>query len=69
MLPQNSAVLADSIEVQRAYHLDKIKTLEKELSRLNILEHPREISDICNNIIDIKSSLEKISSTKKGESK
>lgn len=67
MLPQNSAVLADSIEVQRAYHLDKIKLLEDELSRLNILEHPREIGEICSNIIDIKKSLENIASANKGK--
>lgn len=66
MLPRNSALLADSIEVQRAYHLSKLKLLEDELTRLNILEHPREIREICSTIIDIKRSLEKIGSSNQG---
>ena len=64
MLPQNSPKLPGSLEVQRAYHLEKIKLLEIALTRLNILEHPREISDICSDIIDTKKNLEMLSSDK-----
>jgi hypothetical protein len=39
-------------------HLDKLKLLEDALSRLTILEHPLEISNICRSIIDIKKNLE-----------
>jgi hypothetical protein len=63
MLPQNTALLGDSIDLQRSYHLNKIKLLEEELSHLTILEHPREIHDICCSIIDLKKSLETISAT------
>jgi hypothetical protein len=62
MLPQKSPFLGDSLEAQRNDHLEKIRLLENELSRLNILEHPREIRDICNDIINIRKSLERISS-------
>jgi hypothetical protein len=61
MLPQNSPKLASALEVQRTYHLEKIKLLEIKLTHLNILEHPREISVICGDIIDTKKTLEMLS--------
>jgi hypothetical protein len=60
MLPPNTAPLADSIEVLRKFHLEKIKLLEEELSQLTILEHPLQIRKICNDIIRIKKTLEKV---------
>lgn len=52
-------VLADSKEVLKDYQLGKLKLLEKELNRLNLLEHPREIEIICKKIIMIKERLAK----------
>jgi hypothetical protein len=47
----------DSAETQQQYYLDRIKLLEDELSRLNLLEHPCEILAICKLIISIKQQL------------
>jgi hypothetical protein len=50
----------DSREAQQVYHLARMKQLEEELNRLNILEHPNEIQAICKQIIAIKELLRKI---------
>lgn len=50
----------DSREAQQVYHLARMKQLEEELNRLNILEHPREIQAICKQIMTIKELLRKI---------
>lgn len=47
----------DSAETQQQYYLDRIKLLEEELNRLNLLEHPCEILAICKVIITIKKQL------------
>jgi len=47
----------DSPETQRTHHLGRIKLLEEELSRLNLLEHPCEILAICKQIRSLKAQL------------
>lgn len=64
MLTTKLVLSADSKEVQKEYRIDKIKILEEELNRLNILEHPREIHSVCCKIIHIKHLLQK---TKPGQ--
>ena len=65
MLTKKLMLPADSKEVQRLYHLGKIKLLEEELNRLTILEHPREIQSLCCKIIRLKQFLQKIKPDKK----
>lgn len=50
----------DSRETKQAYHLARLRLLEEELNRLNLLEHPCEILAICKQIITIKELLRKI---------
>lgn len=50
----------DSREAQQHYHLARVKQLEEELNRLNIMEHPHEIQAICKQIIALKELLRKI---------
>jgi hypothetical protein len=59
MLTKKLMLPADSKEVQKEYHQGKIKLLEEELSRLNILEHPLEIQSICRKIILIREVFKK----------
>ena len=47
----------DSAETQQQYNLDRIKLLEEELDKLNLLEHPCEILAICKMIIALKTQL------------
>jgi hypothetical protein len=47
----------DSPETFRSFQLGKIKLLEEELNRLNLLEHPCEIQALCKQIIIIKEQL------------
>ena len=65
MLTKKVVLPADSKEVQKEYHLCKLKLLEEELNRLTILEHPLEIHSLCCKIIQIKQLLQKISPAKK----
>jgi hypothetical protein len=60
MLTKKVMLSADSKEVQKEYHLGKIKLLEKQLNLLNILDHPVEIQSICQKIIAIKQGLKKV---------
>lgn len=53
-------ILADSVEVMEYYYRGKIQELEQSLSRLNILEHAREISSLCKEIVRTKEVLQKI---------
>ena len=50
-------VMADSVEVMEYYYRGKIQELEQSLSRLNILEHAREIASLCKDIVRIKEIL------------
>lgn len=59
MSVKNPVRAAVSEETEKQIHLDKIKSLEDELSRLTILENPQEIKNICNSIMDIKEKLAK----------
>jgi len=61
MSVKNPVRTAASKEIEKQLDLDKIKSLEGELSRLTILENPLEIKNICNSIIDLKKKLEKSS--------
>jgi hypothetical protein len=61
MSVKNQVRTSASKEIEKQRHLDKIRLLEEELSRLTILENPREIKNICNSIIDLKNKLEKSS--------
>ncbi len=45
---------ADSFEVWREHQLGKIKIMEEELKRLNLLEHPCEIQALCSEVSAIK---------------
>ena len=62
MSTPNPILAADSKAVKIKIHLEKIKLLEEELLRLNILENPLEIKNICESIIDLKKTLVKASS-------
>lgn len=53
-------ILADSVEVMEYYYRGKIQELEQSLSRLNILEHAREISGLCKEIVRTKEVIQKI---------
>lgn len=64
MSSENPVLSASSKEARIKSDLAKIKSLEDELSRLNILENPQEIKNICISIIDIKKDLEKETSEK-----
>lgn len=59
-------ILADSVEVMEYYYRGKIQELEQSLSRLNILEHAREISALCKDIVRAKEVLQKIIMKKGG---
>ena len=61
-MSQSPILSAGSKNFKRKSHLEKIKSLEKELLGLTILENPLEIQNICKSIIDIKKNLEKESS-------
>ena len=58
-LHQPNAFPYDSPELQRRHQLARIKLLEEELERLNLLEHPCEIQALCKQIITIKEQLAK----------
>jgi len=60
MFTENSSQPAGSGESLEVYHLRKIDLLQEQLSRLTILEHPREIQSICNNIIYLKETLREL---------
>jgi hypothetical protein len=62
-------ILADSVEVMEYYYRGKIQELEQSLSRLNILEHAREISGLCKDIVRAKEVLHKIIIKKGGSGK
>ena len=51
---------ADPNQNATSSQLEKIKLLEDELSRLTILENPKEIKIICASIIDIKKNIEEM---------
>ena len=53
-------IMADSVEVMEYYYRGKIQELEQSLSRLNILEHAREIASLCKDIVRIKEVLQKV---------
>ena len=53
-------IMADSAEVMEYYYRGKIQELEQSLSRLNILEHAREIASLCKDIVRIKEVLQKV---------
>ncbi|OQP49848.1 hypothetical protein [Niastella populi] len=53
-------ILADSVEVMEYYYRGKVQELEQSLSRLNILEHAREISGLCKEIVRTKEVIQKI---------
>lgn len=44
-------------EVFRQYYQDKIKSMEEELEKLNLLEHPVEITSVCRKIVVMKQLL------------
>jgi len=45
---------ADSFEIWREHHLEKIVLLEERLQMLNLQDHPCEIQRICSEIMIIK---------------
>jgi hypothetical protein len=45
---------ADSFEVWRDHHLEKIRHLETRLTNLNLQDNPCEIEDICVQIIILR---------------
>jgi hypothetical protein len=51
------ATKGDSHEVMRAHYVAQLVRLEKELNRLTILEHPRQVQDTCRRIIKVKNLL------------
>ena len=53
-------ILADSVEVMEYYYRGKIQELEQALSKLNILEHAREIASLCKDVVRTKEVLRKI---------
>ena len=53
-------IMADSVEVMEYYYRGKIQELEQSLSKLNILEHAREIASLCKDIVRTKEVLRKI---------
>ena len=53
-------IMADSAEVMEYYYRGKIQELEQSLSRLNILENPREIASLCKEIVRIKEMLQTV---------
>jgi hypothetical protein len=55
-----TGIKADSHEVMQDHYATKLLQLEKELNRLNVLEHPVQIFHICERIIKIKSKLYEI---------
>lgn len=44
-------------ELFRQYYLDKIQQMENELEKLNLLDHPVEISSVCKKIVVMKQLL------------
>ena len=57
-------IMADSVEVMEYYYRGKIQELEQSLSRLNLLEHAREIASLCKDIVRIREVLQKVIITK-----
>jgi hypothetical protein len=53
-------IMADSVEVMEYYYRGKIQELEQSLSKLNILEHAREIATLCKEIVRIKEVLQTV---------
>jgi hypothetical protein len=64
-IPITDVVPYDSREAKQEYHLARIRLLEEELEKLNLLEHPCEILCICKQIIAIKEVLQKLTSVAK----
>ena len=58
-------IMADSIEVMENYYRDRIKVMESNLARLNILENSKEIFFLCREISQAKKILRKIFLNKK----
>ncbi len=59
-------IMADSVEVMEYYYRGKIQELEQSLSQLNILEHAREISSLCKEVVRTKEVLQKVIINKGG---
>ena len=61
MPTQDPILAADSSDKRVQASLKEIKHLEDKLNRLNILENPLEIENICRSIIGLKKNLRKTS--------
>ena len=58
--PESFQIMADSVEVMEYYYRGKIQELEQSLSRLNLLDHAREIASLCKDIVRIREVLQKV---------
>jgi hypothetical protein len=58
-------IMADSEEVMEYYYRGKIQELEQSLAQLNILEHARDITSLCKEIVRTKNILQKICKKKR----
>jgi hypothetical protein len=53
-------IMADSVEVMEYYYRGIIQEQEQSLAKLNILDHAKEISSLCKDIVRTKEVLQKI---------
>lgn len=53
-------IMADSEEVMEYYYRGKIQELEQSLAQLNLLEHAKEITITCKEIVRTKDMLHTI---------
>jgi len=57
---QFSSILSDSREEVQEYYTLRIHELQQELQKLNFLEHPLRIVEICNQIQVLKNEIAKL---------
>ena len=59
---RKSKIPADSPEVLYLLYCDKIISLQTQLNKLTLLDHPCEIQSVCGQIIQLKMRLDELAS-------